>query len=491
MKFSFENQPKFAILSNSQIRLIHEKALHLLESTGVNFQSQEALNILEACGAGVDWENNVVRFPPEMVLDAISKAPASLQLFNREGEPVVDVSGDNFYFVPGSSAIKFMESNGTVRQSESRDLKALSRVNDYLENIQLQSSALVLYDVPKLIGDSYRLYLLLKNSPKPVITGAFGIQGVHDMHKMLSVVAGGADALRDKPMAIFDICPMSSLQWTNESSQNIIDCASYGLPIETVSMPMPGAATPATLSGSLLVHTMESLSGLVLAQCVSSGTPVIYGGAPVHFDMRTGTTPLSAIEATMIAAAYAQLGRYYGLPTHTYACLSDSKIVDAQAGLETAMSGIVALLAGVNIISGPGILEFVTCISLEKLIIDNEICGMARRLHEGLNTSPDALAADLIAELGPGGDYISTEHTFRWFKEEPYIPSSVINRSNRSSWEAEGCKEIFTRAREKVQEILKTHQPRPMEKEKAEALDRVYNAVMSEHNISTLPFGPR
>ena len=199
-------------------------------------------------------------------------------------------------------------------------------------------------------------------------------------------------------------------------------------------MPMPGAASPATLSGSILVHTAETLSGLVLAQCVSPGTPVIYGGAPVHFDMRFGTTPLSAMEATMIAAAYAQMGKYFGLPTHTYAGLSDAKVIDTQAGLETGMSGVVAQLAGINMISGAGALDFVSCISLEKLVIDNEICGLALRLDRGVDCSEEAMAAELVARLGPGGDYLTTDHTFAWFKKEPYTPSPVIDRRDRNNW---------------------------------------------------------
>ena len=262
-------------------------------------------------------------------------------------------------------------------------------------------------------------------------------------------------------MAVFDICPSPPLKWTHISSQNIIDCARFGLPLETVSMPMPGAASPATLSGSILTHTAESLSGIVLAQCVNPGAPVVYGGAPVHFDMRFGTTPLSAVEATMIAAASAQMGKYYGLPTHTYAALSDAKTVDAQAGLETSMSGIIAQLAGINVISGAGALDFVSCMSLEKLVLDNEICGMALRLHKGIDCSPEAMAVELVRDLGPGGDYLSTEHTLDWFKKEPYIPSPVIDRCDRNSWVARGGKDAFERSREKVREIWKTTGPQP------------------------------
>ena len=491
-KFSFEGQPSLRLLSNEQIKMMHEKALHILECTGVKFESEEALTILKDNGAEVDFEKRIVKIKPQMVLDAIKSAPEKVELYDREGELAAVLGGNNVHFDPGSSAIKFMESDGiTVRKSQARDLVNISKVNDAMEHIALQSTAVTLYDVPEQIGDSYRLYLLLKNSPKAIITGAFSVPGVKHMRDLLATVAGGEEALRKKPRAVFDICPSPPLKWTHISSQNIIDCARFGLPIETVSMPMPGAASPATLSGSILVDLAETLSGLVLAQCVSPGAPFIYGGAPVHFDMRFSTTPLSAVEATMIAVAYSQMGKYYGLPTHTYAALSDSKMMDAQAGLETSMSGLIALLAGINVISGPGILEFVSCVSLEKLVMDNEICGMTQRLAKGLDMSEDALAVDLICRLGPGGDYMSQEHTFRWFKKEPHLPSKIIDRMDRSNWVEAGSKSIFERAQEKVQDILKNHQPTPLDASREAELDAAIKKIMTELDVTNLPFQPR
>lgn len=491
-KFSFTGQPRLQLLSNEQIENIHEKALEVLETTGVKFESEEALQILADNGALVDLATKTARIKPEMVLDAIKSAPEKVELYDREGQLAVVLGGNNVHFDPGSSAIKFMESDGlTVRKTESRDLVQISRVNDYLANIAIQSSAVTLYDVPKLIGDSYRLYLLLKNSSKPIITGAFSVHGVTNMRDMLAAVRGSAVELREKPLAVFDICPSPPLKWTHISSQNIIDCARYGLPIETVSMAMPGAATPATLCGSILVNVAESLSGLVLAQCVNPGTPVIYGSAPVHFDMRFGTTPMSAIEATMIAAAHSQLGKYYGLPTHTYAALSDSKMVDAQAGLETSMSGIVATLAGINVISGPGIVDFVSCFSLEKLVIDNEICGMALRLNRGIDFTAESMAFDLICKLGPGGNYMSEDHTFHWFKKEPYLPSTIIDRKDRTNWVEGGSMSIFERAQEKVKDILANHEPTPLAAAKEKALDQVTREIMAARGLADLPFSPK
>ncbi len=491
-KFAFAGQPRLKLLTADQVTMVHDRALRILDGCGVQFESDEALSILKDHGATVDFQRKVARLKPELVLEAIESAPSCIRLHSRDGRPVADLGGDNAYFDPGSAAIRFLESDGrTVRPSQAADLAAVSVVNDALPHVALQSTALVCYDVPKSVGDSYRLYLLLKNSPKPIITGAFSIPGVGHMHGLLAAVTGGAEALRERPVAVFDVCPSPPLKWTQISSQNIIDCARNWLPMETVSMPMPGAASPATIAGSILLHTVETLSGLTLAQCACRGAPVVYGGAPVHFDMRHGTTALSAVEATMIAAGYAQMGKFYGLPTHTYACLSDSKLVDAQAGLETAMSAIIAMLAGLNVISGPGILEFVSCLSLEKLVIDNEICGQALRLHRGLECSEETMAADLIDALGPGGNYLTAPHTAAWFRRELHFPTMIIDRRDRNRWQAEGGTDSFQRARLKVKEILDGHRPAPLGQDREQALDRVVTRIMDEAGVSHLPLGPR
>ena len=492
-KYTFAGQPKLRMISEEEIKLIHGKALHVLEHTGVKFESEEALKILSDHGADVDFERHVAKITPGMVDYAVKRTPAELKIYNREGELAADMGGTRSHFDPGSSLIKFMESDGqTVRKSVADDLVKISRVNDVLENIHLQSTSVVCYDVPEMIGDSYRLYLCLKNSPKAIITGAFSVEGVRHMRDMLAAVAGGEEQLREKPRAIFDICPSPPLKWTHISSQNIIDCARNYLPQELISLPMPGAGTPITLAGSLIIHTAETLSGIVLAQCVNPGTPVVYGGAPVQFDMRFGTTPMSAVEATIISAAYSQMGKYFDLPTHTYAALSDSKVVDMQAGLESGMSGIIAQLAGINIISGAGALDFVNTFSLEKLVIDNDICGMALRAQRGIEINEETMAVDLIEELGPGGVYLETDLTMKYMRTEPYMPSKVIDRHDRKNWEDEGSTTVFDRAREKVQDILENHQAAVLESERSASLDEVVRNVVKELKVSAdLPHGPK
>lgn len=489
-KFTLDTQPSLRLLTNGQIEIIHEKALYILANTGVKYDSEQALTILANQGAEVDFARKVARIPPALVLRALETVPGTIQLYDREGEPAVLLGGNKVHFAPGSAPLNVLESDGfTVRPARAKDLVQIAIINDSLKNIALQSTSVVLSDVPKPIGDCYRLYLLLKYSGKPVITGAFSVAGISYMRDMLASLRGGDAELRQKPLAVFDICPSPPLKWTYISAQNIIDCAAHGLPLETVSVPMPGAASPVTLAGSVLLHTVESLSGIVLAQCVNPGAPVVYGGAPMYFDMRHSTTSLNSVETAMLSGACAQMGKYYGLPTHTYGGLSDAKVIDAQTGLESGMSALSASLAGINVISGAGAMEFCGTFSLEKLVIDNEICGMALRMERGIEFSEESLAVDLIAQLGPGGDYLSTEHTFKWFKREPYLPSPVIDRLNRENWAEKGSAGAFRHAREQVDLLLENH-PAQAPEDRQKELDQVMRRILQKTAVKDVPYGP-
>ncbi|MEW6547367.1 MAG: trimethylamine methyltransferase family protein [Bacillota bacterium] len=475
------------VLSDSEIAEIHEAAITVLQECGVFIDYPRALEHLASKGALVDFASRRVRFPRSLVENALKTCPSSFILHDRDGNPAVRVGGDEVHFATGSCAIRYQE-DGSARSSVAEDLVRLVRVADALPQVELQSTAVVAGEAPKTLADTYRLYLVLKNSAKPVITGAFSEHGLWDMRSLLDAVTGGQ--VEDAPCAVFDVCPSPPLKWTAIGAANVMDGASAGLPIEFVSMPMPGAASPATLAGSVVIHTAETLSGVVLAQTVRPGARLVWGGAPVQFDMRYGTTPLSAVEATMIAVATAQMGKYYGLPTHTYAGLSDSKLVDAQAGLETALSGLLAALARVNLIAGAGALDFVGTQSCEKLVIDAEVCGMVQRLLRGVEVSSETLATRLIMELGPGGEYLSQAHTRRWFKKEAYLPGPVIDRLDRKGWEQKGGTGALARAREQVQRILAEHQPRGLEPDRASGLDEAMRRVMAARGCSSLPFVP-
>jgi trimethylamine--corrinoid protein Co-methyltransferase len=337
------------------------------------------------------------------------------------------------------------------------------------------------------MADLYRLYLVLRYARKPVVTGAFAIETWAIMKDLLVAAVGSEEALAAKPIAVFDVCPSPPLLWSEITCQNMIDCARAGIPAELVSMPLTGATGPATLVGSVVQHAAECLSGITIHQLAQAGSPIVWGGSPAAFDMRTGTTPMGAIGTMMIDCAYVQVGKHLGLPTHAYMGMSDAKIVDAQAGFESGIGNIMAALAGVNMISGAGMMDFESCFSLEKLVIDNELIGMARRLVRGIDVSEDPLATDIVRQVGHAGNFLATKHTRQWFKRELFIPSPVIDRDYRQVWETKGSKDIVQRAHERVEQLVAAYQPKPLPKEVEAELTAITLRAAQERGMEKLP----
>jgi trimethylamine--corrinoid protein Co-methyltransferase len=356
-----------------------------------------------------------------------------------------------------------------------------------LDAFDAQSTALVCNEVPKEIGDLYRLYLVLLFSNKPIVTGAFAAKTSHNMIDMLAIYAGGRQALAEKPLAVFDVCPTPPLIWSNFGCENLIDLARANVPAEIVSMPLAGAGAPVTLVGSVVQHAAECLSGITIHQLAQPGAPIIWGGAPAIMDMRQGTTPMGAIETAMIDASYAQVGKSLGLPTHTYLGASDAKIVDAQAGLESGISAVIGALAGINMISGAGMLDFLACMSPEKLVIDAEAINMAKRLIEGIRLPTETLATALFEGINFKADFLKQKATRRLFSQEQYLPSAVIDRGSIRTWQQNGSQDAFERAKIRTAELLSAYQRPAGPAEKERELHAMVASLARSAGMEQLP----
>jgi trimethylamine--corrinoid protein Co-methyltransferase len=419
--------------------------------------------------------------------ECLKKAPSSIGLHKRDGGSKLKVGGDNVIYNPGSSVIYFLDRDtGEMRRVLTRDLVQLVKLVDALEYVHAQSTAIVPADVSDAISDLYRLYIILKNSSKPIVTGAFTKAGLIDMKRMLEAVVG-PEELANAPRAIFDVCPSSPLMWSDVTCQNLMDCAKYDIPAEIISAPQMGATSPVSIAGTLVQINAEFLSGFVISQTMVSGAPVVYGGSPVAFDMRHLTAPDGAVETMIATCAAAEIGKYYGLPTHAYLGLTDSKVVDAQTGFESGLGLILAALARVNIVSGPGMLATENCQSLEKLVIDNEICGMAYRLVDGVSLGGSALATEIIAKVGPGGHFLAEKHTRENLLGEQFMPSDVFSRLTPDSWRKSGSKNTVDRAKEMVDKLLTDHVPKPLPQEAEKRLDNVFKEILARHGLPQPP----
>jgi len=310
------------------------------------------------------------------------------------------------------------------------------------------------------------------------------------MCDMQLVVRGGEKELREKPLTIFSCCPTSPLKWSEITSQNVIDCAEAGIPVEFISMPLSGFMAPVTLVGSLVQHTAETLSGIVISQCGRPGAPMLYGGSPAAFDVRYETTPMGAVETQMIDCAANEIGKHLGLPTQAYISLSDAKLLDAQAGMESAMGATLATLSGINSISGPGMLDFESCQSLEKLVLDNEICGMALRLARGIEPRDDFPSLPIFQELLRDQHLLISPHTRRHLKQEHYFPGPVIDRANLSRWREDGCLTLGARAHREVERLVAAWRPSRLSAERKKELVALMEKEARRSGMDRLPDRP-
>jgi trimethylamine--corrinoid protein Co-methyltransferase len=307
------------------------------------------------------------------------------------------------------------------------------------------------------------------------------------MRDLQLAVRGTPEALRARPLCLFSCCPTAPLKWSFETSQNVIDAARAGVPVEFISMPLAGFVAPVTLVGSVVQHAAETLSGVVLSQLAAPGAPVVWGGSPAVFDIRYETTPMGAIETMMLDCANAEVGKRLSLPTQGYIALSDAKALDAQAGLETGIGATLAGLSGINSVSGPGMLDFESCQSLEKLVVDDEICGMVSRLRRGVEPRDDFPSRALFEELLRDGHLLIAAHTRKHRKEQLRMASSVIERAPLGRWREDGEPTLGQRAAAEVERRLAAWAPSRVADETKRALrDRMAHAAAAA-GMAALP----
>jgi trimethylamine--corrinoid protein Co-methyltransferase len=481
-------QPNLTLLSNELVKQILDEAFQLLNDPGIKVQSEAARKILDSAGATIDEDREVAQIPEKIVYQALETVPHQFYLYDRDGNPKVNYGGNAVHFDPGSSGVHMLDPDSFEhRPSYTDDLVGIIKLTEMLPHLDAQSTAVICNEIPKPISDLYRLYLVLLYSTKPIITGAFAIPTLQVMLDMLAIFSGSGKALAEKPMAVFDVCPSPPLIWSNFGAQNLIDLAKAGVPAQMVSMPLAGATAPVTLIGSVVQHTAECLSGLTIHQLAHAGSPLVWGGAPAIFDMRKGTTPMGAVETAMIDASYSQVGKYLGLPTHGYLCASDAKVIDTQAGLESGISAILGALAGINMISGAGMLDFLACFSLEKLVIDAEIIGMAKRLLSGVNTPTATLATAMFEGIDFKGDFLKQKITRDLFPKEQYLPSKVIDRDSIRGWHQDGSLDTLARAKNQVEWLLSQYQKPNLPSDKVQELHKLVKHKAKEAGLDTLP----
>lgn len=470
-------RPKLSLLRNEDVERIISGAYQLLSTTGVKIKHEEALQILSDHGASVDFSTQVATMPPDLVEKCLKTVPSSLEFFNFEGDDTVTLEGDAVNFVLDSAPLYLLDS-GTkkIRTATAKDMVDIIKLVDNLAHVSCMTACVVPDDVPASVCDVIRFHHTLVYSNKPVFGGAFSIDGLLAEIELLSVLAGGKEKLQKRPRVFMAANPSAPLMWTQTSAGNLVDCAKNDIPLMIIPIPLSGGTAPVTLAGTMVEHTAECLSGIVISQCIKVGAPIIYGGGATALDMLLGINAEGAIETKMMAVANnAQIGKYFNLPTAANCGRSDAVMFDAQAATESGFGMLLGALAGINLIRGVGMLDHGGAVSMEKMIHDNEICGMILRLLTGITVTEETLAVDFIkAHDHNASEIIGSNHTMDWFKKELFYPShDIISRMNYSQHVGKGSKEIFERAREKKEQILDSYRPPAIDPHTRDEMKRI------------------
>jgi len=447
----------YEFLTKQQIEQVHNASLQILEKIGIDFRYPPALEVLKKGGAIVDGAR--VFFPPRFVEEQIRKAPAEFTLFARNPKYDVVIGGNNMVFTPGYGAPFVTDLDHGRRKGTLKDFERFVKLTGASSNQDICSGMVIEpSDVPLETRYAQTLYTAMKYSDKCFMGSAMGELGARDSIRMASILFGSEAQLTEKPRLISILCSLSPLKYDDRMLGALMEYAKVGQPQLISSLAIAGETGPATLAGNLALQTAEILAGIVLTQLVREGAPVIFSGSSSNAEMHSGALSIGSPEMAMNTAATAQMARYYNLPSRSGGAVCDAKVPDAQAAYESMMSLSMAQVSGVNfVLHSAGILESYNCMSYEKFIIDDEMCGIVKRIKRGYEVNEDTLGLDVIKEAGPGGHFIDKDHTFDHFRTEFYQPQ-LSNRDDFDSWQASGSPQSVEAAGKKYKEILGTYE---------------------------------
>jgi trimethylamine--corrinoid protein Co-methyltransferase len=436
--------------------------------------SPRVVNLLVDAGATVAPNRKTVKVPTGLVEECLRKHRSSFTVNARARENELLIDLDRVYTHPGGGCFNILDvDKGRVRIATTKDVELLSKLMDSLDNIDQCEMLDYAGDVPQQVRDFHTVATMLRNTTKPCGIMAYTDHNLKVILRLAAAVVGGEEELKKRPIVSFGACPTSPLELGEDAANQLVTAAEYALPIGILPNPLAGGTSPVTLAGTLVQQNVEYLICHVIVQLVNPGNPMFYSSRSVGMDMRTGLSA-GGVEFGLMSAASAQLAAHYKIPSDLYGLGADSKTLDEQAAFEKAMIGLLPALAGANFLSGAGEIEMGMTASPEQLVIDNEILGLILRAVRGINVNTDTLAMDLIEKIGPGGHYLISEHTRKYYSSEHLI-AELSDRTTRALWEKAQSKDIVQKAHEKMNQLLKDHQVPPLD----HGIDKEFQSILS------------
>ncbi|CAA7601025.1 trimethylamine-corrinoid protein Co-methyltransferase [Acididesulfobacillus acetoxydans] len=458
-------------LTQQEIEMLHKASMLVFEEVGMEVHSRRALEIFAAAGAEVDFPNRRVRADESWVMNLVKKAPSQVKLCGREEKHDLALGGKKVYLGTGGTALNVLDlESGRRRASTLADVRRTARLVDALENIHFFVLPVYPSDLAKENVDVNRFFAGMSHTGKHVMGGVYTQEGVRKVIRMAEAIAGGKEALRRRPFISMITNIMSPLKMDGTYTDLMLTVMEEGIPLATPPAPIAGATSPVTLAGTMVQLNVEALSGLLLAQLVNPGMPVLYSAVPTTADMRTMGFLFGAVENGIMNAAAAQLAQYYHLPLYATAGVTEAKIPDVQSGYEKMSTSLLVALAGGNYIhDAAGLLESGLTVAYEQYVLDDEINGMVVRAVRGMEVDKETLSLDVIKRVGPGGNYIVDDQTYQYMRTEFFLPN-VADRSPRALWESNGGLDGREKARRIARKLLAEHEVSPIDQAVVTAL---------------------
>ncbi len=466
--------PKINVLTKEEVESIHLSSLNILEHVGVYLPKKEVLNMLDNQGAQIDYKKNIAKIPSHVVEEYIHKAPSEITLYARDPNFVMTLKPGNIYFSLGGGPTQIIDmKNNVSREASLNDLKELIKIADALNNFSQIGEVVVPSNVPPELSTYYIWVSLLKNTRKNVIMYVGDAGCVRDGVRMASIVVGSEEELVKKPIIFFSGCIGQPLTYEKLFLEGFIEVVKHRIPLMVFSGVMAGATSPVTLAGTLALSNAEVLSGIMLAQMISPGTPVVYSNWSRIFDMKSGNVSFGSPEFTLFRIAVSQLAQRYNIPICNSGFQTDSKLLDAQNGFEQ-YNALISLLAGSNLILG-GTMDGANLVDPLSWVVDDELAAGFLRVMKGLQIDHGTLALDVIQNVGPGlgHNFLAVEHTHRNLKKEHWLDYKIMERRPLATWKKNGAKECRQRAKEILKEKLKSYIPEPLPVDIQKKLDAI------------------
>jgi trimethylamine---corrinoid protein Co-methyltransferase len=450
--------PRYKILSEESLNKISNASFDILENIGVKVPASLIWPSLKEFGATVDENTSVVKIPAETTWKAIDLSGKKHILFGRDRQKTAEFGYDMFNFNGSAGQYQIIDQKKEIRLNpDINHLRKAIKVGDALEHINVVGSMVVPLDIHPRLRDLYTYFELLNGTTKPFMGWVFNGRSAKKIIELMKIVAGSSETLKKYPPCEILLEPISPLSFMPETIDILIELADANLPVGFGPMVQAGATGPIYLAGTIIQENAEILAGIVLSQALKPGLPVTYGGIPHIMDMKTGMISFGSPEQGLMAASITQIAKSYGFPVYNNTGMTDSKIPDAQAGIEKAASIMMGALAGGDIFGHLGISGADDGASLTQLIIDDEMAGYVKRVMGMFEISDETTSIDEIKKAGIGGNFMMSEQTLRNYRKEVWYPD-ILDRFAWDTWENKGKKSIVDRAIEKENNILEKHE---------------------------------